>query len=82
VQEQILGVVMGDGTAIAFPVADARWEIAINGGEVTLGGVTLVPDGGGFRAVLSDGSDVPSHQAFWFAWSQFHPDTMLWGPGD
>ena len=26
----------------------------------------------------ADGSDLGSHQAFWFAWSQFHPGTALW----
>ncbi|MEZ5234441.1 MAG: hypothetical protein R2749_17295 [Acidimicrobiales bacterium] len=27
------------------------------------------------------GDRVTSHQAFWFAWSQFHPDTALWISG-
>ncbi|MDG1339159.1 MAG: DUF3179 domain-containing (seleno)protein [Paracoccaceae bacterium] len=35
-------------------------------------------DAGGIRAIGEDGQDVGSHQAFWFAWSQFHPDTVLW----
>lgn len=29
-------------------------------------------------AVDSDGTDLPSHRALWFAWSQFHPETALW----
>ena len=33
---------------------------------------------GGIRAVDADGKDLGGHQAFWFAWSQFHPDTTLW----
>jgi hypothetical protein len=41
--------------------------------------VTLHPDAGGLSAEL-DGRPHPSHQAFWFAWSQFHPDTRLWEP--
>lgn len=80
VQEQVIGVVQEDGTAVAFPVADARWEMAIEGGDVEMAGVKLVPDGGGLRAVMADGSTATSHQAFWFAWSQFHPDTLLWRP--
>ncbi|MDG1801338.1 MAG: DUF3179 domain-containing (seleno)protein [Paracoccaceae bacterium] len=35
-------------------------------------------DAGGIRAIGEDGQDVGSHQAFWFAWSQFHPDAVLW----
>jgi len=30
------------------------------------------------RAQTSDGEEIPAHEAFWFAWSQFHPDTELW----
>jgi hypothetical protein len=26
----------------------------------------------------ADGEPLAAHQAFWFAWSQFHPDTELW----
>jgi hypothetical protein len=37
-------------------------------------------DAGGIKAVDADGVDLGSHQAFWFAWSQFHPDTELWRP--
>ena len=29
------------------------------------------------RALLDE---LPVHQAFWFAWSQFHPDTIAWTP--
>ena len=39
----------------------------------------LALDGGGIRAVDTNGKDLGSHQAFWFAWSQFHPKTELWG---
>jgi hypothetical protein len=30
------------------------------------------------RAVDATGADVGGHQAFWFAWSQFYPETKLW----
>ncbi|HVR32273.1 MAG TPA: DUF3179 domain-containing (seleno)protein [Acidimicrobiia bacterium] len=76
VQEQVLGVVAPDGTAIAFPVRAAQNALA-NGEVVSLAGVEVVMDGGGVRA-LAEGVPIGSHQAFWFAWSQFHPDTLLW----
>jgi hypothetical protein len=38
----------------------------------------LALDAGGIKAVDSSGSDLGSHQAFWFSWSQFHPSTALW----
>ncbi len=47
---------------------------------MVLAGVRLVLDGGGLRAELTDGRPLPSHQAYWFAWSQFHPDTLVWTP--
>jgi hypothetical protein len=75
-QAQVLGVVLSDGTAVAFPVDAARAAIT-DGETVSLAGVTVVADGGGLRARF-DGSPVASHQAFWFAWSQFHPSTLLW----
>jgi hypothetical protein len=34
-------------------------------------------DGSGVRA-FRDGADAGGHQAFWFAWSQFYPDTVVW----
>ncbi len=77
VQEQVLGVEAPDGTAVAFPVeAAAR---AIEAGEtVELAGVFIVSDGAGLRAQTADGTPISSHQAFWFAWSQFHTDTLVW----
>jgi len=38
----------------------------------------VVPDASGIRAQREDGSEVVGHEAFWFAWSQFNPDTLLW----
>lgn len=77
VQEQVLGVETADGTFIAFPVRAAR-EVLAAGGVVESNGVSLQEDGTGVIALV-DGEQVPAHQAFWFAWSQFHPDTVLWG---
>ena len=72
----VLGVVAADGTPVAFPVAAAR--LALEAGEtVTAAGVVLGPDAGGLRA-LDSGIEMAAHEAFWFAWSQFHPRTVLW----
>ncbi len=79
VQEQIVGVVSPGGPVVAFPVAAARAAFA-SGAGVVEGDVTLVPDGSGFRATGADGVELPTHQAFWFAWSQFQPETIVWAP--
>jgi hypothetical protein len=79
VQEQVLGVIAPGGEAVAFPVAAAQ-EALRSGGDVGLVGVSLQSDGGGLRAVGPSGDELASHQAFWFAWSQFTPDTLLWQP--
>ena len=77
VQEKVLGVVADDGTPLAFPVAAARAALDA-GNRVELGGVVLVADASGVRATRSDGDEVAGHEAFWFAWSQFHPGTGVW----
>jgi len=80
VQELIVGVINGDGTPIAFPSSQAS-AILADGGEVELGGVRLEAVGDGLRAVdAATGEDIAAHEAFWFAWSQFHPDTELFAP--
>lgn len=78
VQAQVVGVLTSAGVALAFPVDAARAAHA-EGRVVALAGVELVADGGGFRA-RRDGLELPAHQAFWFAWSQFHPGTAVWAP--
>ncbi len=78
-QTQVLGVIAPDGTPVAFPADLGRAELAA-GASVELAGVVLVADGGGVRAITGDGADLVGHQAFWFAWSQFHPDTLVWTP--
>ena len=76
-QAPVIGVITTDGEAIAFPVALVDSALA-EGGEVTLGEITIQANGGGFVAADADGNEIATHQAFWFAWSQFHPDTLLW----
>ena len=79
VHDQIFGVVLDDGTPLAFPV-DAAAAVLESGGTAALRGVSLRLDGGGLRATDAAGNEVQGHQAFWFAWSQFRPGTILWQP--
>jgi len=77
VQEPVIGVTALDGTPLAF-AADAALRAIAAGEEVELAGVVIITDGAGLLAQFADGTPVTSHQAFWFAWSQFHPDTLVW----
>lgn len=77
VHEDIIGVVTASGQPVAFQRSKAF--VALNGGqEIIFENVRLELDAGGIKVVDSEGSDLGSHQAFWFAWSQFHPKTALW----
>lgn len=77
VQEQVLGVIAPDGTPVAFPEAEAA-RVLSDGGQVESAGVRVLTDGAGLTAETVDGQPIATHQAFWFAWSQFHPGTELW----
>jgi hypothetical protein len=79
VQAQVVGVIGPGGAPVAFPADEARDALAA-GREVAAGEVELEADGGGLRARATGGKELPTHQAFWFAWSQFHPSTALWKP--
>jgi len=72
-----VGVVPPGGEPVAFAVDAARAALA-DGRDVTAGGVEVVADAGGLRVRTRAGKDLPAHQAFWFAWSQFNPGTRLW----
>jgi hypothetical protein len=80
-QAAVLGVIDPAGQPVAFAADLARAELDA-GRPVALGDVELTLDRGGLRAHGPDGSELASHQAFWFAWSQFHPGTALWAPPD
>ncbi len=79
VHEDIIGVVTASGKPVAFQRSAALLALT-RGDAITYENVHLVLDAGGIKAVDVDGSDLGSHQAFWFSWSQFHPQTALW-PG-
>ena len=76
-QALVVGVISPAGVPLAFPLEAARSAVE-RGEDVALNGVRLVSDGSGFRAETQTGVEVVAHQAFWFAWSQFHPGTMVW----
>lgn len=79
VQANVVGAIAPGGRPVAFPVEGA--VAALSAGEpVVAGGLEAVADGDGLRVETAGGREVPSHQAFWFAWSQFNPDTELWEP--
>jgi len=79
VHDVVLGVMASDGRAIAF--ARAAVQLALKSGEkVSLAGVSVRSDADGLRAYVGD-AEVPSQQAFWFAWSQFRAGTLLWERG-
>lgn len=79
VHEDIIGVLTATGKPVAFQRSKA--VVALKKGEtVSFENIVLKLDAGGIRAVDKEGADLGSHQAFWFAWSQFYPKTELW-PG-
>jgi hypothetical protein len=77
VQEKVVGVVTPDGTPIAFPVAATKDALA--GGDIEYEGLTLRLEDS-IRVYGLDGEELISHEAFWFAWSQFHEGTLVWSP--
>lgn len=77
VHEDIVGVINPDGQAVAFQRSKAMSAL-IQGETVMVGDIRLQLDGGGIKASNESGDELGSHQAFWFAWSQFYPETQLW----
>ncbi len=77
VHEDIVGAVTATGKPVAFQRSKALLALTKNE-AVEYENLQLVLDGGGIVARDKSGKPVSSHQAFWFAWSQFHPATVLW----
>lgn len=77
VQEDVIGAITASGQPVAFQRSKAFLALQA-GEEIAFENIRLQLDAGGVRAVDVNGADVGSHQAFWFAWSQFYPDTALW----
>ncbi|HEX7172237.1 MAG TPA: DUF3179 domain-containing (seleno)protein [Candidatus Limnocylindria bacterium] len=78
-QQRVVGAIGPEG-AVAFPRDAAMADLAA-GRAVRLGEVEAVESAGGLRIRVVGGAELPAHQAFWFAWSQFHPGTAVWSPG-
>lgn len=75
VHDVVLGAVSRSGTPVAFSLTALS---ALSEGEVArLAGLTASNDGAGWKVSDAQG-ELPSHQSFWFAWSQFRPTTQLW----
>tara|TARA_R110002110_G_scaffold414147_2_gene643357 strand:- start:75270 stop:76661 length:1392 start_codon:yes stop_codon:yes gene_type:complete len=77
VHEDIIGVLTASGKPVAFQRSKAIVALK-RGEEIAFENVRLQLEAGGVKAVDTNGADLGSHQAFWFAWSQFHPQTVLW----
>lgn len=77
VHEDIIGAITASGKPVAFQRSKAMAALQ-KGEHIAFENVRLELDAGGIRAIGADGADLGSHQAFWFAWSQFHPGTALW----
>ena len=77
-QTFVVGVETVEGGHVAFP-SDVAGEVLDSGGPVERDGVALERSGDGLVAFdAATGEALTSHESFWFAWSQFHPDTTLW----
>lgn len=77
VHEDVVGLVSASGTPVAFQLSKVV-EALNDKQKIEFENIVLTLDGGGVKAVDKDGKDLGGHQAFWFAWSQFYPDTALW----
>ncbi|WP_150525090.1 DUF3179 domain-containing (seleno)protein [Roseibium sediminis] len=77
VHEDVIGAITSSGKPVAFQRSKAMIALQ-RGSAVTFENIRLVLDAGGIRAVDDTGADLGSHEAFWFAWSQFYPGTELW----
>ncbi len=76
-QEDVLGIIQSNGQPLAVHVNSAKAALR-RGKIVVVNGIRVVSSGDGLLAFDSDGNEVVAHQAFWFAWSQFYPETELW----
>lgn len=76
----MIGVIV-EGRAKAYPINDLSADRAL---EDTVGDkkITLSYDAAKSHQRITgpDGEEIPSVQAFWFAWAAFYPDTDLWKP--
>ena len=62
---------------IAFPEVTVRAAL-VQGRRVEHDGVTVRIAAGALAAFDRNGKQIATHQSFWFAWSQFFPETDVW----
>ena len=77
VHEDMVGAIAASGKPIAFQRSKAMVAL-IKGEDVEVNNLRLKLDAGGIKVIDEQGKSISSHQAFWFAWSQFYPDTDIW----
>ena len=77
VSADVVGAITASGVPVAFPRGAAFLALQA-GQEVSFENIKLVLDAGGIKAVDVKGAPWVSHQAFWFAWSQFYRHTEVW----
>ncbi len=77
VHEDVLGVISASGQPVAFQRSKAVAALR-SGQKIVVDDIRLRLEAGGIKAVDANDKDLGSHEAFWFAWSQFHPETKLW----
>ena len=77
VSTDVVGAITASGVPVAFPRGAAFLALQA-GQEVSFENIKLVLDAGGIKAVDLKGAPLVSHQAFWFAWSQFYRRTEVW----
>ena len=74
---EVVDEAVTDGTKVAFHLAAARAALE-RGDSLAFENILLTLDGGGLRAVNASGANLGGHQSFWFSWSPFYPNTLLW----
>ena len=77
VSTDVIGAITASGVPVAFPRGAAFLALQA-GQEIVFDNIKLVLDAGGVKAVDVNGTPLVSHQAFWFAWSQFYQRTEVW----
>ncbi len=77
---EVFGVVTPDGAAVAFP-ADETLRFLRSREKIEAFGIEVRLSSGGLEAVSLRGrARLTGQRAFWFAWSQFHPRSLIWRP--
>lgn len=81
-KEMVLGIEHAEA-AIAFPLASLAGlpmpiRTAVGEREIL---VYYFADSETAFATSLKGEQIPATLAFWFAWSAFHPETVVWEPG-